>query len=191
MRVGEVSETAQCDPVYETGFARWEAATRIGGDAIVSALTGSRSRPDPDAAARLKAADAEAERLEAAGFSRREPCGWEGPAKCAKREPRNSYRVVHYIPDPFLDGRMPVALLVSAGGAVKMARLPFAHGWTCLGAGAELIKIVLAQDLTGNFDRLPMSVGPHFVLGDVREIPAEFGDPFAWIERAFLGGERP
>lgn len=99
----------QCDPEYEANFARWEAATRIGGDAIVSALTGG-PRPSAEEVARRREADAEAERLEAGGFARREPCEWEGPAKCATGEVEPLRYVVEWALGPWIisgpNGRM-------------------------------------------------------------------------------------
>ena len=93
------------------------------------------------------------------------------------------FRVVTYVPDPFIGSRVPIAALVSASGSVVVlpaTRLPCA---ACLGgeSALELVRDVLATLARGTaFDRLPSSVGPQVALGDVYEVP-DATAPVSWV----------
>lgn len=95
------------------------------------------------------------------------------------------YRLIHFIPDPFLDGRVPIAALVEQrDGRVSVVRLPHTPGPQCLGgqAASSLVQIML-EDLGSatRFDRLPFSLGPHAVLGKRYDVPSDVANPEQWI----------
>lgn len=95
------------------------------------------------------------------------------------------YRLVHFVPDPFLGGRVPVAALVEQDGAVSVARLPHLPGPACLGGQAawSLVQIVL-DDLaeTTRFDHPPDCLGPQALFDKVRLVPAGVVDAKNWVE---------
>jgi hypothetical protein len=96
------------------------------------------------------------------------------------------YRLVHFIPDPFLGGRVPIAAIVDRGsGSIDIARIPHIPGPACLGglATSAVVQIIL-EDLESatHFDRLPLTVGPQVVFGRPWDIPHGVEDPISWIQ---------
>ena len=98
------------------------------------------------------------------------------------------YRIIHFVPDPFLGGRVPIAALVEqSDGRIHVAKSPHIPGPNCLGsrAASSLVQIIL-DDLSSaatRFDRLPISIGPQAILDEKpREIPHGVKDPVHWIE---------
>jgi hypothetical protein len=106
---------------------------------------------------------------------------------------RARYRVVHFVPDPFLGGRVPIAALVEYdGGKVAIARATHLPGADCLGGRdvfftAQLILEDLAH--ATRFDRLPSSIGPHAFLDQPYEVPRNVKDPLAWINTCLFPHE--
>jgi hypothetical protein len=100
------------------------------------------------------------------------------------------YRLVHYVADPAVDGRVPIAALVDVQGRIAVVRVPHIPGPKCLG-GQERSAVVqmILEDLADaeTFAELPPSVGPHAVLGTERNVPGQVGDPVTWVERLVAG----
>lgn len=98
------------------------------------------------------------------------------------------FRVIHFVPDPFSGGRVPIAALVDLGGRVQVA---FAESkWErLLPANARLVAKLIRESLgaRASFDDLPSSSGPHAVLGEVRAVPAEVKEPVQWVRGAIFG----
>lgn len=98
------------------------------------------------------------------------------------------FRVIHFVPDPFSGGRVPIAALVELGGRVQVA---FAESkWErLLPASARLVARLIRESLgtRASFDDLPASSGPHAVLGEVRSVPAEVSEPVQWVRGAIFG----
>ena len=98
------------------------------------------------------------------------------------------FRVIHFVPDPFSGGRVPIAALVDLGGRVQVA---FAESkWErLLPAGARLVARLIRESLESraSFDDLPASSGPHAVLGEVRPVPTDVEEPVRWVRVAIFG----
>lgn len=98
------------------------------------------------------------------------------------------FRVIHFVPDPFSGGRVPIAALVDLGGRVEVA---FAESkWEkLLPANARLVAKLIRESLgtRASFDDLPASSGPHAILGEVRSVPSEVSEPVRWIRSAIFG----
>lgn len=101
--------------------------------------------------------------------------------------PPPRWRTVHFIPDPFLGGRIPIAVLVHVAGRVTVLRTKRPCD-SCLGDGAtDLVRAVVRglEREGSDFDQLPPSVGPQVVLGDVFRVP-DTTDPVAWVREAII-----
>lgn len=105
-----------------------------------------------------------------------------------------TFRIVHFVPDPFLGGRVPIAALVQSDGRLTVVRVPHLPGPACLGRESAAAAMRLAlEDLERlrSFEHLPASMGPQVVLGEVREVPLHVDDPVGWVARALSGGRDP
>lgn len=94
------------------------------------------------------------------------------------------FRVVHYLTNPFLGGRIPVAALVRVGGSVRLVRAQHLPGTECLGGPKHLaaLRMILENlDVSPDFDRLPQSAGPFAVMTERLPVPAEISDPEKWV----------
>jgi hypothetical protein len=98
------------------------------------------------------------------------------------------FRVIHFVPDPFSGGRVPIAALVDVGGRVEVA---FAESkWEkLLPASARLVARLIRESLgtRASFDDLPPSSGPHALLGEVRSVPRDVSEPVRWVRGAIFG----
>lgn len=101
---------------------------------------------------------------------------------------RAFYRVVHFVPDPFSESRIPIAALVGSGPEVQLAHAKHVPGPSCIGASeSALLKSVLRTlSAATSLDALPPSTGPHGVLGPPRSVPTGVEDPLEWVERFVL-----
>ncbi len=99
------------------------------------------------------------------------------------------YRLVHFVPDPFLGGRVPVAALIESGERVTLRRFSHLPDIGCVGGSraASVMQMAL-EDIEADrrFDHLPAGAGPHAVLDSVLEVPADIADPVAWVETHVL-----
>jgi hypothetical protein len=100
-----------------------------------------------------------------------------------------SYKLVHYLPDPYTGWRVPVAAVVYDGRSVALVRAPTIPDAVAMGgatAGATLSLVMEGLADVSRFDSLPSSIGPHAVLGDARFIPAGTEDPVVWLAEHLL-----
>ena len=64
------------------------------------------------------------------------------------------YRLVHFVPDPFLGGRVPIAALLRTPDGVQVVRVPHLPGPHCLGGRARAATVQLVvEDLEAVADR--------------------------------------
>ena len=102
----------------------------------------------------------------------------------------NTYRVVHFLPDPFSGARLPIAALLAGSGAgVKAVRRRNLRVPSGLGGKAadQLVKFILeALDRAERLDVLPFEIGPQSELGPERAIPATVTDPATWVREHVL-----
>jgi hypothetical protein len=102
------------------------------------------------------------------------------------------YRTVYFLPNPVLDGKVPIAVVLQQGATVSAIRFPHIPGAQCLGGAAErsVVEMILADlEESPDFKSLPMSVGPQVVVDDPQSIPVD-ADPIKWLEVAVLGSRR-
>jgi hypothetical protein len=93
---------------------------------------------------------------------------------------RREYRIIYFTPDPFLGGRVPVGAYVNTGEDVIVVK---SNGHAVEGADAKfLVRSALRDIAAADVHRLPTSVGPHFTLGEFRNVPSGVGDPSAWLQ---------
>lgn len=106
--------------------------------------------------------------------------------------PPASYRLVHFIPDPFTEGRVPIAALVEADGHVSVVKAPMPCACSLGGRSGEALLTMGLQalDHAKRFVELPRSMGPHFTLGDPRDVPAGV-DAVAWVGNLFYRPSAP
>jgi hypothetical protein len=105
------------------------------------------------------------------------------------------FRLIDFLADPFTGARFPIAALVQVGREVSVARAPQAIE---LGLGystgayttARFIVDSLEASAT-SIDALPVSVGPHAVLGEERLVPEGVTAPVSWIEDTLLRPSTP
>lgn len=95
------------------------------------------------------------------------------------------YRIVHFVPDPFVGSRVPVAALVEQHGTLSVAKVPSLPSPTCLGGRQawSLVQVML-DDLAEatRFDRLPAGLGPQAHLDAVRRVPDGVVEAKKWVE---------
>ncbi len=94
------------------------------------------------------------------------------------------YRLVHFVPDPFVGTRIPIGALLDAGRGPSWIQAPHltdatASGWTRRAAVLELI-LDSFRDIV-SFDRPPASAGPLVRLDTVHEVPTNVGEAEGWI----------
>ena len=103
------------------------------------------------------------------------------------------FRIVHFVPDPFSGMRVPVAALVQGPQGIRVVRAPHTLGPSCVGGLAtwhNMQGLVQGLDAVKEFDRLPMSMGPHVTLDVQRDVPAQVEDPESWVAK-FVLPQRP
>lgn len=96
------------------------------------------------------------------------------------------YRIVHFVPDPFLGTRLPIAALVEDRGRLHVANVPNLPGPQCLGGvGAWALVQTILADLheAWAFDRPPECLGPQAVFGEERRVPGGVENARTWVER--------
>jgi hypothetical protein len=103
------------------------------------------------------------------------------------------YRIVHFVPDPFLGGRVPIAALLEDHGRVTVVRVPHLPGPQCLGsrARAHTVQLLLADlETVASLDTRPVVAGPQALFDLPVPVPAGIGDPAAWLA-ALLAATTP
>jgi hypothetical protein len=99
------------------------------------------------------------------------------------------YKLVHFVADPFLGTRTPIAAIVRHGEELLVARASKIPDADCLGGSSSLeLAHALVDALHGikDFEKLPSSLGPHAVLGACRQVPDQVDDPVRWLQRHVL-----
>lgn len=98
------------------------------------------------------------------------------------------YKLIHFVPDPFSGGRVPVGALVEANDRVGVVLAGHLPGADCLGSykSAALMRM-LVRDLNrvDKFE-LPVCISPHAKLDAEHVIPDQIRDPFAWVQKHIL-----
>jgi hypothetical protein len=95
------------------------------------------------------------------------------------------FRIVHFLSDPFLGGRIPVAaLLRDRDDNVRVIRARHVPGAECLGGAKYAAALRMVLDcLEGSpaFDRLPQAVGPFATVAEPMPVPEGVHDPALWL----------
>lgn len=100
-----------------------------------------------------------------------------------------TFRLVHFVADPFTGARFPVGALVRTRDRIQVARTPEPIDLglartSGAAATARLVADALAE--ARNFDELPAAAGPQAELGEEREIPPEVASPVDWVRDCVL-----
>lgn len=96
-----------------------------------------------------------------------------------------TYRLIHFVPDPFTGMRFPLGAIVAESGNVrvtKVAKLPSA---SCLGDHTLALAIQRLHgrlDAIASADALPAVFGPYASLTEPKEVPQGVTDAFSWVE---------
>lgn len=98
-----------------------------------------------------------------------------------------SFRVVYFVPDPFIDGRVPIAAIVTDGAIHRVAyarRIPCAQ---CLGgpSSAALVRMLLRDLPNERPSWIEDAFGNHVRLGKIGHIPSGV-DAVEWLEKSLL-----
>lgn len=97
-----------------------------------------------------------------------------------------AYRLIYYVPDHARQARFPIAVALSDRGALKLVEAEPAYlpDSRCLGGKTQAALLYLVRQALRSltsFEQLPVAVGPHGVLGEVRALPAGVDDPELWL----------
>jgi hypothetical protein len=97
------------------------------------------------------------------------------------------FRVIHFISDPFLGARIPVAaLLREDDDVVRLIRAQHLPGAECLGGAeysAALRMVLECLDSSPTFDQLPLTVGPLAIMAEPVRVPDAIRDPVKWLQQ--------
>jgi|SRR5690554_820433 len=99
------------------------------------------------------------------------------------------YKLIHFVADHFSGAQFPIGALVTENGSVRVAMAERTPGAESLGSDAAYMLLRDTLDQLRNldsFDRLPMSIGPHFVLSDASLLPELNSDPIDWLTSTIL-----
>lgn len=95
------------------------------------------------------------------------------------------FRIVHFVSDPFLGARIPVAaLLRDRANVVRVVRAQRLPDPECLGGpkyAAALRMVLDSLDNAPTFDRLPQAVGPFATMAEPRTVPDDVHDAAKWL----------
>jgi hypothetical protein len=95
------------------------------------------------------------------------------------------FRIVHFVSDPFLGTRIPVAaVLRESKNSVRVVRAQHLPGPECLGGAkfsASLRMLLDRLDKAPMFDRLPPTVGPFAMMASAQTVPEGIQDPAKWL----------
>jgi hypothetical protein len=99
------------------------------------------------------------------------------------------YKLIHFVADHFSGAQFPIGAVVTENGSIRVAIADRIPGAECLGSDATYALLRDTLDrlrVLTNFDRLPMSIGPHFVLTDPNPLPKLTTDPVDWLKATIL-----
>lgn len=101
----------------------------------------------------------------------------------------SQYRILEFVPDPFLGTGVPYAALVREQGHVLHALAERVPGPDCLGSTAAAHALAYCRELTralDQFEALPLWAGPQVRLGPIRDVPAGVMNAAEWVTRHVL-----
>lgn len=101
----------------------------------------------------------------------------------------SSYKLIYFVADHFSGAQFPIGALVADNDSVRVAIAERTPGAECLGSDAAYMLLrdtIERLRVLHNFDSLPMSIGPHFVLGNPTPLPELNSDPVDWLTTAIL-----
>ena len=102
---------------------------------------------------------------------------------------KSRYRLIQFVPDHFNGNRYSVGAVVDDGDGVRVVIAEHIPGAECLGSDTSFMLLRHnLDDLRGlrSFERLPMSIGPHFELTDPKQIDVADVDPVEWLRADIL-----
>lgn len=105
----------------------------------------------------------------------------------------SAFRTIYFRPRLALDWRIPIAALVRTPDGVTSVSAGLLPDSRCLGGVATHGVMRYGIDVLTDcqkWDRLPISMGPHFELGEEVTIPS-VEDPAEWVRCAVLPFRRP
>jgi hypothetical protein len=98
------------------------------------------------------------------------------------------YKIVHFIPDPFTGGRLPIGAMVYDRGKISIVPSPAPLCPTCVSpAMRKLIELALLDMESATTMDIPSSCGPQIVADKGRVISPLIPDPIAWVKRLLFG----
>jgi hypothetical protein len=114
-------------------------------------------------------------------------CDTKGTCVASMRKVSMSaeFRIVHFISDPFLGARIPVAaLLRDRTNVVRVVRAQRLPAPECLGGPKYAAALGMVLECLGSapaFDRLPQPVGPFATMGEPLTVPDGVHDAAKWL----------
>ncbi len=101
------------------------------------------------------------------------------------------YRIVHFVNDPCLGSRIPMAAIVLRHGRTQVARARFVPDASAMGGAcaAALARILLQElDVAGDGSNLSRSFGAHVFVAEPILLPQGIEDPVRWLQAHVLPG---
>lgn len=103
------------------------------------------------------------------------------------------FKLVHFVSDPFLRSRIPIAALVECNGVVSLVKASHIPGPACLGGRARSATVQMILERLANvheFEQLPKGFGPQAVLDQAIDVPSTIEDAPRWVQ-SLLTIEQP
>lgn len=99
------------------------------------------------------------------------------------------YRLINFVPDPFHGNRYSVGAVVRDEQGIQVAMAKFIPQAECLGSDQSFM--LLRQNLgmlrqLRSFEEMPLSFGPHFVMGKPQVVDSTVRDVVAWLRDEVL-----
>lgn len=87
-----------------------------------------------------------------------------------------TYRIAHFIPDPFLGAKLPMGVVVESHGQVHVHTNPHTPDVRCAGGVAHQYAWMRGVELLKNWDAagLPAGIGPHVEVSAPMDVPEAF-----------------
>ncbi|MBZ4419380.1 hypothetical protein [Myxococcus sp. RHSTA-1-4] len=99
------------------------------------------------------------------------------------------FRLVQYVPDPFVGTKITIGALVEHDGQVELARAPWVPGPGCIGgrkAWSTMQLILDSLSTPARFDLPSGELSALAQLGEERLVPAGVGSAREWLEAKLL-----
>ncbi len=102
-----------------------------------------------------------------------------------------SYRIIHFVPDPFSGARVPVGALVDYGPGRSVRFAPAGHlpGPGCVGGRRMYSVMSMVSEMLGKHpvdQGVPPSISPMASIGPTQPVPAGVSDPLLWVQSFVL-----